>query len=273
MPQFIIRPAQLKDSEDVYRLAKSLNSSNLPSDMQAVRSLIQRSSQSFAQELDSKLCDYVFVLEDSNIGRVIGTGQLIAQHGNDENPHVYWEKRDVDGRPAIQLQISRHGPSELGGLILDPEYRKLPIKLGRALSFSRIRFAKEHLDRFQEIIFADLLPPMNSSGTSEFYEAVVRPFLRVDYMKANRMARDNRSFLANSLPGDPLYLDELPESVQDNLGQAGKYTVPAQKLLESVGMRLGGKMNAFDAGPFMEAKTKSLALPETENQDKIVLKL
>lgn len=262
MPQFVIRPAQSKDAQGIYQLAKLLNSSNLPSSRDSVERLIQVSLQSFLEVLDVRASSFLFVLEDTAIHRIVGTGQLKGQHGHAENPHIFWEQVEVDGETAIQIKIEHEGPSELGGLIIDPEYRNSPAKLGRALSFSRLVFAQSHRELFGSTLFADLLPALDENGQSEFYEHVVRPFLRVDYVRANRMASDNRSFLTTSLPSDPVLLKSLPNDIQAKMGKVGKYTIPAQKLLESAGFQFKGRMNSFDVGPFMEASIADIKVPE-----------
>ena len=120
--RFNIRPAQKEDAQDIYRLARILNSSNLPSDEDDVESLIDKSEGSFANKLNKFEREYVFVLEDLKAKKVIGTGQVIAQHGTKENPHVFLELNYLNSEPhSLEIKREYEGPSELGGLILDPE--------------------------------------------------------------------------------------------------------------------------------------------------------
>ena len=87
----------------------------------------------------------------------IGTSTILAQHGTPESPH-YWLELSTEERTCAQLgrrfahdklrlRSSTDGPTEIGGLILDPGYRRHPEKCGHALSIGRCAFMAARPDR------------------------------------------------------------------------------------------------------------------------------
>lgn len=258
MNRFIIRQAKPTDLNDILRLAKILNSSNLPADEPAVDALLKKSEQSFFGKITNPFDrDYVFVVEDTKTGRVVGTSQLVAQHGTKKNPHVYLKLLFRENNTCtFRIEKTEDGPSELGGLILDPEYRKNGYQLGKVLSFVRLAFVAMHPNLFKKTIFADLLPPLEN-GESHFWNAVGSKYVDVNYLKANRMARDDRNFIYDAFKEKEF---EVELKYVDEVGKPGQPTMPAAKLLEQVGFEFKNSVNAFDAGPHYECKVDELRL-------------
>src|SRR5690606_41403419 len=60
----------------------------------------------------------------------------------------------------LYLGQTYDGPTELGGLVLRPELRKHPEKLGRLLSLARFVFIARHRGWFRDRLLAELLPPL-----------------------------------------------------------------------------------------------------------------
>ncbi len=80
---FLIRSVRREDFSDLLRLSRELNTVNLPSRPRDIRKMIGRSVRSFAGEFknDKPRAQYLFVLEDTEAGRVVGTSKIFAHHG------------------------------------------------------------------------------------------------------------------------------------------------------------------------------------------------
>jgi arginine/ornithine succinyltransferase subunit-like protein len=67
-----------------------------------------------------------------------------------------------------------------------------------------------------------------------------------------------KSFIAELMPRQPLYVDYLPESTRAVIGQVHRSTLPARKLLEQEGMHYEGYVDIFDAGPVLQGRVAEL---------------
>ena len=192
LPSYEIRGAVPSDEEDLLRVARHLNTVNLPADRQAIRDILEVSQRSFTHDiLDPKKREYVFVLVDRNAdaanadggndaGRIIGTSMVIAQLGRRDAPYIYLDVVDEERYTAsldkhfkhttLSIGYSYDGPTEIGGLILLPEYRKVPEKLGLIISYVRFLFIKMHRHLFRDEVLAELLPPLEKDGTSHLWD-------------------------------------------------------------------------------------------------------
>src|SRR5262245_31908001 len=147
---FLIRDAAPSDIDDLFQLATHLNTVNLPADRAVLGEILELSHQSFGQKIPPLEREYLFVMEDLEAKRVMGTSMIIAQHGTPEAPHIYFEVlRDEKyssslGRhfvhQVLKIGYSYSGPTEIGGIVVHPEYRKNPEKLGKQLSYVRFLY-------------------------------------------------------------------------------------------------------------------------------------
>jgi arginine N-succinyltransferase len=175
----ILRPVASEDLDALVRLAGLLDSVNLPSDPSVLRNRIRASLGSFGEKIESWRDGlYVFVLEDDETRRCIGTSMILAKHGTPGAPY-YWlevsaeERRSVEldrrfVHTKLRLRSTEDGPTEVGGLVLDPEYRQHPSKCGKALSVVRgdrrdalaIRFSRHEppLGSLRRPLHGSLLP-------------------------------------------------------------------------------------------------------------------
>ena len=78
----ILRPIASSDLDPLLDLAGLLDSINLPKDRGQLEARIEASLRSFGGELEDRRQGlYVFVLDDTATGRVIGTSSIIAKIG------------------------------------------------------------------------------------------------------------------------------------------------------------------------------------------------
>ena len=86
----LLRDARPSDLASLSRLAKVLDTVNLPHDPAALAQILRRSARSFSGAIRDPLRrHYVFVAEAR--GRVVGTSMVIAQHGTRESPCTFFD--------------------------------------------------------------------------------------------------------------------------------------------------------------------------------------
>src|SRR5688572_19503394 len=87
---FLIRGGEPRDLPDLFRLAKHLDSYNLPADRRRLKSLLADSKRSFAGKPAGRArARYLFVLEDLSEKRLVGCSLIIGKHGTPGLPHIY----------------------------------------------------------------------------------------------------------------------------------------------------------------------------------------
>jgi arginine N-succinyltransferase len=268
-PMFIIRDARLEDMEGLLHLAAVLNTVNLPNDRTALEELLQLSMRSFAGRVRNPLQrEYLFVMEDTTSGGIVGTSQVIAQHGTREAPHIYF---DVFEEERYSETIDRHfrhkvlrmgfdhdGPTEIGGLVLDPAFRRVPGKLGKQLSFVRFVFMAMHRTWFRPRVLAELLPPLLEGGKSVLWEALGRRFTGLTYLEADRISKTNKEFIKGLFPSGLIYATLFDDDAQRVIGEVGPQTEGVRKMLTGIGFAPVGRIDPFDGGPHFEANTDDL---------------
>jgi arginine N-succinyltransferase len=265
---FRIRQSYREDVEQVLAVAEHLDTVNLPHDRDVIASILDRSEKSFAGELPQQDLEFLFVLEDLEKKRIIGTSIIYAQHGTKRAPHIFFRVEN-DERYSVTLDryfvhrtlrigYNYNGPTEIGGLILLPEYRAH--NLGKALSYVRFLFMRMHRQRFRNQVLSELLPPLEADGTSKLWEALGRRFTGLTYQEADRLSKDNKEFIHALFPDDPIHLELLPDDVQSIIGQVGEETRAVEKMLRRIGFDYAEQIDPFDGGPHFIADTDQISL-------------
>jgi arginine N-succinyltransferase len=261
---FLLRDVQRHDLPRLKRLASVLDSVNLPDDERVLERAIDKSIKSFGGRIRLPLeREYLFVLEEPKSGKVIGTSMVIAQHGTRDAPHVYLE---VSQREHYSQTVDKHfrhtvlsigyhyeGPTEIGGLVVDPDYRGQG-KPGKQLSYARFLFMAMHRRNFRERVLAELLPPLLPDGRSLLWEAFGRKFTGLTYQEADRLSRQNKEFIKELFPQSDIYATLFNPRVQKAIGRVGAATEPVQRMLEKIGFRYVERIDPFDGGPHFEAQ-------------------
>jgi arginine N-succinyltransferase len=266
-----LRDAHPADLEPLRALARLLDTVNLPDDRRALGEMLRRSQASFAGRIRDPLRrQYLFVAEDPARRRLVGTSMVIAQHGTRESPCTFFA---VSEREHYSSTLDRHfrhrvlslgyhfdGPTEVGGLVVDPRRRGGRDQPGKQLSLVRFLFMAAHPERFRETVLAELMPPLGEDGRSAFWEAFGRRFTGLDYPTADKKSRENKEFIQQLFPPFDVYTTLLPAGVQRRLGAVGRPARPAERLLRRLGFRSVGRIDPFDGGPHFEARLADLTL-------------
>jgi arginine N-succinyltransferase len=280
MIPYEIRGAVPSDEEGLLSLAHHLNTVNLPDDRDAIRAILQHAQQSFTGEIkDVKRREYVFVLVDREKNKLIGTSMIIAQLGRRDAPYIYLDVIDEERYSAtldrhfkhttMSIGYSYNGPTEIGGLVLLPEYRKVPERLGMFISYVRFLFIKMHRDLFREEVLAELLPPLEPDGTSHLWDALGRHFTDLTYAEADRLSKQNKEFVRSLFPEGTIYASLLPKQAQEVIGKVGVQTRGVEKMLRRVGFRYAERVDPFDGGPHFTAPTDEIALVQRTGKMRI----
>lgn len=268
---FLLRDARKNDLEGLTRLAKILNTVNLPHDVDRLHDVLDRAVKSFSQQIEDPFeREYLFVCEDLKKKKLVGTSMIIAQHGTKNAPHLYFEVSE-DQRysstldrhfhhTALRLRRDFDGPTEIGGLVLDPQHRGSEAKLGKQLSYVRFLFIAMQRKWFRRRLIAELLPPLLEDGTSLLWEHLGRHFTGLDYTEADHVSRHNKEFIVNLFPQGEIYATTLPKDVQDVIGQVGQNTRGVQKMLERIGFEYSHRIDPFDGGPHFECDTAAVTI-------------
>lgn len=267
---FVLRSVQPSDLSALFKLSNIMTFINLPPDEELISAKIDSSLKSFKNP-DSELYKnyYIFVLENFDTGEILGVSMIHAQHGTENEPHFYLTVGQeakfsqtintgfVHG--TLKLGLDTNGPTEIGGLILNPDFRGHKEKLGKQLSFVRFLYMANNPDSFKTMIHSELMPPLDRHGNSPLWEAVGRRFLNMDYHEADVLSRNNKEFILSLFPSENIYQTLLPMEARESIGKVGKETEPVKKMLESIGFRYTYEVDPFDGGPHFRCPLKEIA--------------
>jgi arginine N-succinyltransferase len=268
-PPFLLRDIAPGDLDDLQAAAIHLDTVNLPDDRDALARIIERSVQSFAGTVPKADRCFVFVVRDEAAGRVVGTSMIFAQHGSRRAPHVYFDVIDEErysetldrhfSHRLLRIGYNYKGLTEIGGLVLRPEYRGHPQQLGRLLAYLRFAYIGLHRGLFCDEVVSELMPPLEPDGTSLLWEALGRRFTGLTYQEADALSRTNKEFIRALFPQDPLYATLLPTNVQELIGQVGPETKGIERMLRKLGFEYAQRIDPFDGGPHFHARTDDIA--------------
>ncbi len=257
---YILRSVQPKDLKDLYKLSTILTFINLPPDEEIISAKIESSMKSFHNpHPDLSKNYYIFVLEDVSSGSILGVSMIHAKHGTEDEPHFYLTvgqeakfSRTINTgfvHGTLKLGLDTNGPTEIGGLILNPDFRGHKEKLGKQLSFVRFLYMGINPDRFKPTVHSELMPPLDKHDNSPLWEAVGRRFLNMNYHEADILSRSNKEFILSLFPSENIYQTLLPMEARESIGKVGKDTEPVKKMLEAIGFKYTHEVDPFDGGP------------------------
>lgn len=268
----VIRAAKLSDLDALIDMARQAGSgmTTLKPDPEMLGQRLATSEASFAETIAPEARDYMFVLEHTAQGRenasIAGVCAIKSAVGLTEPFYNYRigtlvhcsRELDVFTRmETLYLSNDLTGSTELCSLFLLPQYRAG--FNGKWLSKSRFLFIAQFQHLFTEKIIAEMRGFQAEDGTSPFYEGLGRHFFKMDFNHVDGLtAIGKKSFIAELMPRQPLYVDYLPQAAIDVIGQVHTSTQPARRLLEQEGMHYEGYVDIFDAGPVLQGRASEL---------------
>ncbi|MBX3359519.1 MAG: arginine N-succinyltransferase [Phycisphaeraceae bacterium] len=314
---FVLRRAKIEDIPTLLKLAKMVHFINLPADKDIIADKVTTSRRSFLTatqrrraEADGRsLSDlpvtppetrpdrqggesanglaaittrsdlFMFVLEDTESGGILGTSQIISRMGGPGAPNVFFqlERREFFSRTLQQggthvvakLVLDETGPTEIGGLILQPSYRGHKMKLGRFLSLARFHFIGLHRGMFSDRVLAEMMAPITPDGRSTLWEYLGRRFINLTYDEADRFCQYSKEFMTSLLPREEIYLTLLPPEARSVVGEVGPETLPARRMLERLGFTCKDRIDPFDGGPNLDVATDDIPLVRDTRRAKV----
>jgi arginine N-succinyltransferase len=82
----------------------------------------------------------------------------------------------------------------------------------------------------------------------------------MSYAEADLLSSENKDFIRDLFPRDPLYVTLLSPEARAVIGQVGAQTKGVEKLLRRVGFRYSDRVDPFDGGPHFSARTDDVTL-------------
>jgi arginine N-succinyltransferase len=275
-----IRGAVSADEDQLLEVARHLNTVNLPADRDEIRGILELSQKSFSGTVkDPRRREYVFVIVDKREQRIVGTSMIVGQLGRRDAPYIFVDVFEEERYSAtldkhfehvvLKIGYSYSGPTEIGGLIVAPDYRKKPERLGLLISYIRFLYVAMHKEWFQGELLAELLPPLEPDGTSHLWNALGRKFTDMTYAEADRLSKKNKEFVKGLFPEGPIYATLLPENAQSVIGEVGAQTRGVERMLRRVGFRYAFRVDPFDGGPHFTAPTDEVTLVRRSHRARV----
>ena len=271
---WLVRAALPDDVNQILEIAGTAGSetarlsSTLPKQRVALAKKIEHSLASLAGKaiVGGQPQRFLFVLEDTATGRVHGTAGIDARAGNGQPFYNY--RRDALIHASHELGISSrvdvlypsHALTDhtlLCSFSITPELRYTDAF--ELLSRARILFIAGHRDWFTQKIAVEIQGVQLADGSVPFWDSLGRHFFNMDFDIADQHSGVlSKTFIAELMPPNPVYVTLLSEAAQAALGQPHELTVPNLELLQREGFQAGCYLDIFDAGPVLEARTDAL---------------
>lgn len=264
----LVRPVKMDDLDGVFELAQKTGGglTTLPPDKKRLSEKIRESQKNFEyMPSRPKGETYFLVMEDLEKKKIVGTSAIYSKVGGffpfwtyevksiTKESKVLGVKKDVK---YLQVKREHNGPSEVGTLFLDPEYRVG--NNGRLLSLSRFVFVAQYRELFEDYFLAELRGRIDKEGNSVFWDCLGAHFFNVPFEKADLMVNEDKSFIDDLMPQHPIYIDLLPREAKMVIGEVHDDSRPAMRLLEKEGFEQIDEVDIFEAGPIVRGETDKL---------------
>ena len=268
MKHAVVRPVAENDLVELQTLARSVRGlTTLPHDTESLQNKIDDSLKAFNPKVRKPGGEsYLFVLENLDTGRLLGTSGIVSKVGGFDPFYTYKIKTEtlkcdsinvVKHAKVLWLHANHNGPSEMCSLLVSEDARRHG--LGRLISLARFLFMAEFSGRFDKHVIAEMRGVDHGDGQPPFWECVGSHFFGTDFYTADAMTgKGDKTIITDLMPRHPLYIELLPQSAQDVIGKVHENTKPALKLLESEGFVFHDEVDIFDAGPTLTAPLKKI---------------
>nr|WP_136251412.1 arginine N-succinyltransferase [Ningiella ruwaisensis] len=273
----VIRPIQAQDYDALYEIAQEsgIGFTSLPVNEALLRKKILAAQNAFASQPDTPgVQSYLFVMEDTETGEVVGTSGIEATVGlTDAFYHYHVGKvvhasRELNVHNTVDILTFCNdytGVSEICTLFLREKARKG--HAGRLLSKFRFLFMAQHKQRFADTVIAEMRGISDENGTSPFWEWLEKHFFSMDFPTADYLTGiGNKVFIAELMPKYPIYVKLLSKEAQACIGKVHEKTKPALRLLQQEGFKNRGYVDIFDAGPTVEADLVNITTVRNSRQ-------
>ena len=258
----ILRPVQPHDSEQLEHLAKVSGPlvSTLPDDRAHLLKKIERSLASFAQTAVTPGDEsYLFVLEETTTGKLLGTGGINALAGHPAPFYSFRHDIKIHSSQALNVHNRVHAltlnhdlsdHSQLCSFYICPEL--LDSHYPALITLGRLLYMQTFPQRFAEQCMAVLPGIFDEQGVAPFWEHVGRKFFGIDYQQVKHYnSTHEKTFIAEMMPYHPLYVSLMDQQAQDVLGRIHPNAQLQYALLNAQGFEHDKYVEIFDAGAIL----------------------
>jgi len=264
----IVREISTSDLDALWDLAgfASTGMTSLKVDRDELADRIERAHFAFRRTSDkAEGAPYVFVMEDVDSKRLIGTSCIFSRTGGFEPFYAYQVVNQTQHSEllgltrelrSLHLLKIHNGPTELGGLFLLPNCRGEGA--GKLLSLSRFLYMAGRVKRFAKETIAELRGYLDESEKSPFWNAIGSHFFPIDYPRADALSMIDKQFIEDLMPQYPIYLELLPQDAIDVIGKVHEQAKPAYALLVQQSFVQKDLIDIFDGGAVLHCETSKI---------------
>ncbi|WP_321351415.1 arginine N-succinyltransferase [Halopseudomonas oceani] len=266
----MLRLGRAADLPQIERLAADspVGVTALPASRERLADILAASEASMAEEVVfSGEERYFFVLEDTETGTLAGCSGIIAASGFRSPFYTFRNEMFVHASRELGLHNRIHvlslchdltGHSLLVGYHLSDQYHQPDVMQLNARG--RLLFMASHPQRFAESTSVEVVGISDEHGNAPFWDAVGRHFFAVSYAEAERIGSERgRGYLAELMPGYPIYVPMLSDEAQEVIGQVNPSVQDVFDILMDEGFETDNYVDIFDGGPVVHAKTALLS--------------
>jgi len=264
----VIRPSRITDLPGLMHLASNagVGLTTLPASEKVLTEHLVDSETAFDREVTRPRGErYLLVMENLLSGQLVGCASLVGRVGGFDPFYSYAVENVVKESTGLGVRkevttlnlVQDHkGPSEIGTLFVDPQFRQGGH--GRLMSLSRFLFMAACPERFAQTVIAEMRGNVDPDVGSPFWDAIGRHFFDMPFVDADKRSAANKQFIADLMPQHPIYIPMLPEAAQAVIGEVHPEAKPALKLLKQEGFEFGNEVDIFDAGPLYRVATQGV---------------
>jgi arginine N-succinyltransferase len=278
----IIRPINASDYDALHRIAVESGHgfTSLPVNEELLKKRIARAEISFNTQVSQPGDEgYLFVMEDTDTGTVVGTSGIEAAVGLEDAFYHYHLGQVVHSSRELNIYNTVEtlslcndytGATEICTLFLGESHRKN--RNGRFLSRVRFMFIAEHKARFSETVIAEMRGVSDENGCSPFWQWLEEHFFSLDFPTADYLTGIGKKvFIAELMPKYPIYTNLLSKEAQQVINKVHDKTVPALRLLEAEGFTRRGYVDIFDGGPTVEADREAIKTVRCSQRRQVII--
>lgn len=278
----IIRPIKESDYDALHRIAVESGHgfTSLPVNETLLKKRIAQSERSFEKDVSFPGDEgYLFVMEDTKTGEVVGTSGIEAAVGLEDAFYHYHLGKVVHNSRELNIYNTVEtlslcndytGSTEICTLFLSESHRK--DGNGRFLSRCRFLFLAEHTERFSDTVIAEMRGVSDKNGKSPFWQWLEEHFFSLDFPTVDYLTGiGKKGFIAELMPKYPIYVNLLSKEAQKVINQVHDKTVPALRLLENEGFSRRGYVDIFDGGPTVEAQVSGIKTVRESNKYQVII--
>ena len=264
--RFLIRSAVPGDEKQLKKLAETFPLCSLPRSLSGIQQKIDLSGMSFSGAVPFQERVYLFVIEDRESRKLVGSSQILARYAGERHPHFLLD----EGDSSLCLKFVQSGAVQVGGLVLLPEFRRGPEKLGRCIGAVRFLYMLHEPEIWPKEVEVSLTAPLKDEDrVSDFWSAVGQKALSLDYQAACGLyQRDFSEFLSRIPSKMRIDLKSLPEGAQRAVRDIHPETRSLYRGLLKLGFRKTAYRHFLDGGIALKARREEI--PFTARGEKVL---